>query len=520
MKMRPSIQLKALAVAAGAALLCSGCAVGPDYRRPKLPESSGYAPTPLPETTASAPGAAGAAQHFDATLDVPAQWWTLFQSAQLNALIERALKANPTLESARAALRQAQESVYAQEGFFFPSVQASYSPSRVKISGNTGGNSPGIQGNGSVISTTANTPASQGGTAPFNAPVIYNWHSAQVTVGFVPDVFGANRRQVESLQAQADAQRFEFEAARITLASNVVAAAIQEASLRAQIGAAQKSIAANTKSVDLLRQQQAAGFASRLDVAALESALAQSEALLPPLQKQLEQTRDLIRALAGQPQDRDVEQVFELESLQLPRELPLSLPSRLVEQRPDVRAAEAQVHAASAQVGVALAARLPQFAINANAGGNAGQFSQMFWASGKFFSIAGSVSQALFDGGTLKHRQRAAQEALAQAEAQYRSTVLTAFQNVADALRAVHADADTLGAAARAEAAAKTTLDLSQRQQEVGHVNALVVLNAEQAYQQTLIASAQARASRLGDAAALFQALGGGWWNGTETSGR
>lgn len=496
----------ALLTAALTAALSTGCAVGPDFQRPEAPRASGYAPTPLPTTTASAPGMAGAVQSFTTARDIPAEWWTLFQSPQLDSLIRKALQANPTIEAAQAALRQAQENVYAQRGFFYPTVQASYSPSRTKLSGNTGGNSPGLQGNGSVIATgqTETEP-------PASTPVIYTWHSAQLTVGFVPDVFGSNRRQVESLQAQADAQRFQLNAAYITLASNVVAAAIQEASVRDQLDAAKRIVAANARSLEIVQQQLKYGQVMRLDVAAQEAALAQAKQLLPPLQKQLEQTRDLIRALAGNLPSEDVEETFTLSSLHLPEELPLSLPSRLVEQRPDIRAAEEQLHAASAQVGVAVAARLPQVSLDATWGGNASRFSQMFWPSGLFWSVAGSVAQTLFDGGTLKHRQRAAEEALAQAAAQYRSTVLTAFQNVADTLHALHADADALQAASEAESAAKVTLDLARKQQELGAVSYLAVLSAEQAYQQTAITLVQARAARLGDTAALFQALGGSW---------
>jgi NodT family efflux transporter outer membrane factor (OMF) lipoprotein len=502
---------KTLCARAVAAMLASaalgGCTVGPDFHRPAPPVATDYAPAPLPASTAAAQGIAGAAQNFSAARDISAQWWILFRSPQLNSLIERAFKANPTIEMAQAALRQAQENVYAQQGFFFPTVQAGYSPSRIKLSGNTGGNSPGLQGDGTTIAT------SQTGAPPVSVPVIYNWHSAQLTVGFVPDVFGGNRRHVESLQAQADAQGFQLEAAYITLASNITAAAIQEASIRAQIAAVRRIIESNAKSVEILNGQFRLGYAARLDVAAQESALAQVEQLLPPLEKGLEQTRDLIRVLAGNAPDRDVEERFELASLNLPEELPLSLPSKLVEQRPDVRAAEALLHAATADVGVAVAARLPQFAINATAGGNAANFSQMFWDAGKFFSVSGLVSQSLFDGGTLRHQQRAAEQALAQAGAQYRSTVLSAFQNVADTLHALYADAQALKAAVRAEQAAKLTLDIARKQQELGYANYLSLLGAQQAYQQVAIVLVQTQAARLGDTAALFQALGGGWWN-------
>jgi NodT family efflux transporter outer membrane factor (OMF) lipoprotein len=337
-----------------------------------------------------------------------------------------------------------------------------------------------------------------------------------VTVGFVPDVFGSNRRQVESLAAQAEAQRFALEATYITLASNVAAAAIQEASLRAQLQATRQIIADNAKSLQVLRDQFRLGLAMRIDVAAQEAALAQAKAALPPLQKQFEQTRDLIRALVGNLPNEDVAETFDLDALQLPQELPLSLPGKLIEQRPDVRAAEAQLHSVNAQVGVAVAAMLPQFSITGSVGGNADELPWLFRTGGSFWNLVGDVTQPVFHGGTLLHQKRAAQQALKQAAAQYRSTVITAYQNVADSLHATLSDADALAADREAEKAAKVTLDLTQRQMEVGYVNYLALLSAEAAYQQALLNRVQAQAARFSDTVALFQALGGGWWNRTQ----
>jgi len=509
----PARQLVAIAAVA----LLAGCAVGPDYARPELPPSKRYSSVPLPVATASAPVAGGAAQKFAPERDIQADWWTLFQSPTLNALIEKAFATSPTIESAQAALRIAQENVYAQQGFFFPTVQASYTPSRTKLAGNLGGNSPGIQGDGSVISTVQGTPASEGGTPPFNGPVTYNFHTAQLTVGFVPDVFGANRRQVESLQAQAEAQQFQLQATYVTLASNIVAAAFQDALLQRQIATTKEMIDADVAAVDLVRRQLKAGYASRLDLAVQESALAQARQLLPPLHKQFEQNRNLLRALTGAVQDSEAP-AFEFDDLRLPEELPLSLPSQLIEQRPDVRAAEEQLRAGSAQVGVARAARLPQFSINATVGGAASRFSQMFWNSGKFFDLALGIAQPLFDGGTLKHRERAANESLRQAAAQYRSTVITAFQNVADTLQAIHADAEALKAANEVTETARTALDLTRRQHARGYLDRLALIGAEQTFRQAQLNLAQAQAARLGDTAALFQALGGGWWHRTSDS--
>jgi NodT family efflux transporter outer membrane factor (OMF) lipoprotein len=497
---------------AAAAAIASSCAVGPNFHTPEAPANAGYAPTPLPETISSAQIHGGEVQHFIAGRDIAFEWWQLFQSPALNSLIDKAFKANPTVAAAQAALAQAQELVYAQQGFFFPSVGATYQAERHKIAGNlTNDQAPGVQGNGNNLSAPLQTP----GISPYTAPLYYNFQTAELTVGFVPDVFGGNRRQVESLAAQAEAQRFALEATYITLASNVVAAAIQEASLRAQIRATREIIAADEKSLQILRDQFRLGQAMRIDVAAQETALAQAKATLPPLQLQFEQGRDLIRALVGNLPNQEVPETFELDALQLPPELPLSLPAKIIEQRPDVRAAEAQLHAANAQVGVAVAAMFPQFPITGSYGGNADQFSWMFRSGGPFWNLVGAITQPLFEGGTLLHRKRAAQEALKQAAAQYQSTVITAYQNVADTLHASLSDADALAANVDAENAAKVTYDLTRRQMEVGYVNYLILLGAETAYQQALLSRVQALAARYADTVALFQALGGGWWNRT-----
>lgn len=491
--------------------LLVACAAGPDFKRPDAPVASTYAPQPLPKLTASTDIPHGRAQSFVASKQIPSDWWSLFQSPQLNALIARAFRANPDIEAAQAALRQAQQSVIAQQGFFYPTVGVSYSPSRNKLAGNNGGNSPGMQGNGTLIQTYSNPAPGPG--LKNNGPAYYNFHVAQLTVGYVPDVFGLQRRRVESALAQEQMQQMQVQATYITLASNVVAAALQEASVRAQLAAVDRVIANNRENLDIMRRQLAMGYIAEIDVAAQEAALAQAEQALPPLRNQLEQTRDLIRALAGNTPDQDVPEIFELADLHLPEELPLSLPSKLVEQRPDVRIAEALLHDASAQYGVALANRLPQFSIQAAMGGMASTPDWMFRAGGGFFSVIGNVAQTIFDGGTLRAQSRGAEQALIQAGAQYRATVIAALQNVADTLHAIESDADVLKAAATFEQASKKVLELTRRQYELGFVGYQNLLIAEQNYQLSSISLVQAQTARLGDTAALYQALGGGWWN-------
>jgi NodT family efflux transporter outer membrane factor (OMF) lipoprotein len=347
----------------------------------------------------------------------------------------------------------------------------------------------------------------------------YNLYTPRVSVSYVPDVFGLNRRTVESLQAQAEQARFALAAAHITLSSNVVAAVVQEASLRAQIDATRELIAINSNLVQVVRNQLAKHAATRADLAAQESQLAQISATLPPLLKQLAQQRDLLAALSGGFPSKELAEKFELLSLQLPQKLPVSLPSQLIEQRPDVRQAEENMHSASAQIGIAVANRLPNFNLTADAGTMALTASKMFAAGAGFWDLGASVTQPIFQGGTLLHKERAARAAYVQAAEQYRSAVLTAFQNVADTLNALQHDAEALKADAAAADAAKVTLDLIRRQLETGEggeARQLALLNAEQTYQQAVINLVQAEANRYADTAALFQALGGGWWNRAE----
>jgi NodT family efflux transporter outer membrane factor (OMF) lipoprotein len=466
--------------------------VGPDFHAPAPPTVAGYTASPLPARTAAAPTPAGAAQRFVAGLDVSGRWWTSFGSPALDALVDRALAANPDLQAAQAALRVAREAYYAQRGALLPTLDAGYGLTRQKVS--------------QVVAP------------PLASNVdLYTLHTAQLNVGYVPDLFGGVRRQVESAQAQAESQRFQTEAAYLTLTSNLVAAAIQEASLRDQIAATRGAIEAQSRALQALRDQFARGEIARGDVAAQASALAQLEQSLPPLEKQRAQQADLIAILTGRPPAEVAEDGLRLSDLRLPTTLPVSLPAALVAQRPDVRAAQAALHAASAQIGVAAAARLPNIVLSANAGGASTAVGRLFSPGDVTWALAGSVTQPIFQGGALLHRQRGAQAAYAQAEAQYRSTVLTSFQNVADSLQALQSDASALAAAARAEREAADSLAIAQDAFRHGQVNSIAVFNAEQARQQARLGRVQAEGARLADTAALFEALGGGWWNRSDT---
>jgi NodT family efflux transporter outer membrane factor (OMF) lipoprotein len=480
------------AVALFAPLLTSACVVGPNFKPPAPPPVSSYTATP-PTPTAATPGVPGGeAQRFIAAADIPADWWTLFHSKPLNALIEQALAHNADLKAAQAALLVAHENTRAQKGAYAPQVSAGASITRQK------------------------DPSATLAPVPANNSFAYTLITPAVSVSYTPDVFGLNKRTVESLAAQEQATRYQMIAVDITLSANVALAAITEASLEDQIDTTNDLIGINRQILSLLQFQKSKGYIGGTDIAAQQTQLAQLQASLPPLIKQRDQQKDLLAVLTGAyPADAPSEK-FTLASLTLPSDLPLTLPSALVEQRPDVLQAEENMHAASAQIGVARANRLPNFTLSANAGTNALSIGQIFGPGTGFWNIGASLLAPIFDGGTKLHQERGARAAYTQSAEQYRSTVLTAFQNVADTLVALEQDANTLKATVAAADAAKTSLDLSRLQYKDGYAAYLAVLNADQAYQQARLAQVQAEADRFTDTAALFQALGGGWWHRPE----
>jgi NodT family efflux transporter outer membrane factor (OMF) lipoprotein len=483
-----------MAVLLVASLVTSGCVVGPNFKPPAAPSVSGYTAAP-PAPTVATPGVpGGGGQRFIAAGDIPADWWRLFHSKALDELIAQALANNADLKAAQAALLVAHENVRAQRGASVPKISTGINVTRQQ------------------------DPSGALAAVPSNNAFLYTLVTPQLSVSYTPDVFGLNRRTVEAATAQEQASRYQMVAVDITLTANVVTAAIEEASLEDQIDATNELIRISRDILGLLQLQKSKGYIGGTDLAAQQAQLAQLEATLPPLAKQREQQNHLLAVLTGRFPSQYPAEKFTLASLTLPPDLPLSLPSQLVEQRPDVLQAEANLHAASAQVGIATANRLPNITLSANAGSTALAIGQVFGPGTGFWNIGAGLLTPIFDGGTLLHQQRGARAAYQQSAEQYRGTVLTAFQNVADTLAALEQDANALKATAAARDAAKSSLDLSRLQYRDGYAAYLAVLNANQAYQQARLSLVASQANRFTDTAALFQALGGGWWHRADLS--
>jgi len=417
--------------------------------------------------------------------DIPRDWWSAYQSPRITSLVAQALLRNPTIEAGVANLRAAQEMVNAQQGLFYPTVQSGYNAAR--------------QNSGNVLSS----PLSSNST-------LFNLHTAQLTVGFVPDVFGGNRRQVESLQAAALSQQYQLDALKITLASNVVAAAIQEGQLSQQIGIAESAIRIAAEQLAQLKGLQASGYSGGLDVAQQQLAYVQAVALLPPLQKQIEQTRNLLAMLCGTLPALQLPGGL-IDDIHVPAALPSMLPSRLVERRPDVQAAQEQLHASHAQIGVAVANMLPQITLSASLAYSNDALTGLLSNANQSWGLLGGLTQPLFAGGALRARKRVAEASADAALAQYQNVVLIAFQNVADALYALESDARSLTAARDVETANQQLVTHLQRQLEQGYISRPLLLVAQQSLLQAQLSRVASNAAYLSDTAALYQALGGGW---------
>lgn len=465
----------------------TSCAVGPNFKSPAAPAISTYTQNPLPAKTASTPslGKAGKSQTLIMGRDIPDEWWQLFHSEAINTLVRIGIANSPNLAAAMATLREAQETYNAQfESAFFPAISGTFAGQRQRFPG-----------------ASLDVPSS-----------IFSTFNATVNVSYTLDVFGGLRRQVEGYLAEVDYQRYEFLAAYLTLTTNVVTTAVTMASLEAQIATTHELINAQRNQLAIVKKQFYLGGVSGENVASQETLLAQTEATLPPLEKSLAQTNHALAVLIGDYPNASLPTI-KLNKLTLPTPLPVSLPSQLVRQRPDIMAAEALLHAANAQIGVATANLLPQITLTSNGGWSATRLSQLILPNNRTWGIGASILQPIFQGGSLWATRRATIAARNAAVAQYRQTVLQALQNVADSLRAIDYDAKQLRANRKAEMAAYRYLNLTQAQYRLGGASYLDLLNAQQQYLQNKITRITAEATRYNDTAALFQALGGGWWN-------
>ena len=481
-------------------LALAGCAVGPHFVSPDVPSEAGYRKDALSAQTRAVDGIPqGDAQRFIQTTPMQARWWTNFDSPEIDRRVDLALANSPTIDSAEAALRQAQANVDATRGGLFPTVNANAGSTRSKSALGGFGNS-GSAG-GAVTPGVARSSAS--------AYTIYN---AGVSVSYAPDLFGGVRRGVEAQQALADAQFYQLGATYLTLASNVATTSFREASLREQIRSTEEIVSLFKEQLDLVQKQFDVGAISMGDVLQSRAQIASAQAQLPGLRQQLAATQTQLAVYLGQTPASTELTALSLDAIALPTDIPVSLPSELVRQRPDIRAAEAQLHRATAQVGVATANLFPQISLSGSWGSQAVDGGSNLFGSGtSVWSLGLNLLQPIFRGGTLRAQKRAAEAGLDQASANYRSTVLTAFQNVADSLRALELDAESLAAQAEAEQATASSLDLVKKQYRDGSINYLQVLDSTRLYQQARLALIAARAARLADTAALYASLGGGW---------
>jgi NodT family efflux transporter outer membrane factor (OMF) lipoprotein len=468
-----------------AVLTIAGCAMGPNFKAPAPPDTTRYTPGAQPDVTAETNVPGGVSQTFVA--------YSLFQSEPLDGLVRQALHDSPTVEAAKAALRSAEATYSAERGALLL---------------------PGLDGQAGV--TRERVPGARSG-APGTPASVFTLYNTSVNVSYRLDIFGASRRQLEGLRAEADYQRWQLEAANLTLTGNVVTTAFDVASLRDQLAAVNDVVASESSQLIVVQRQFEVGAASRSDVLSQNAQLAQAQAVVPALEKALAQARHRLAVLAGRtPDDASIGRFgaqFELEHCTLPTELPVSVPAKLVRQRPDIQAAEALLHQATAALGLATANLYPQLNLTGSIGTEALTAGGLFGAGSQTWSAGASLLQPLFHGGDLRYKKKAAVADLDRADANYRQAVLGALQEVADTLRALEADARALRAQVESERAAAEALDIAQKQFKAGGISYVTVLNGQRLYFQARQSRVQAQAARYADSAALFQALGGGWWN-------
>jgi NodT family efflux transporter outer membrane factor (OMF) lipoprotein len=473
-----------------AALLLGACAAGPDFVRPAVPGDTAYVPA------SSQPGkldALGQAQQLDLHATLAADWWRLFGSPSIDMMVDTALAGNPGIQGAEATLRESQDNLRAGYGVFFPQVGIGVGATRQR-------------------ETLARLGLSGAGS-------IFNLFTLGPTISYALDLFGAQRRTVEGLRATTDYQRYMLLAADITLTGNVINTAIAREAYAEQMEITQGLIDLQRDQLAITRTRADAGTVPYSAVASVRSALATTEAALPALEQHRDQADHLLSTLLGHTTGQGSVPGFRLDALHLPGNLPLSLPSDLVRQRPDILAAEAQLHVANANIGVATAALFPSFSLNGSYGTNGNTVSSLSQAQSKFWSAGVSGDWQVFQGGSAWFNRKAAQEAYSRSLSDYRQAVLGAFEQVADSLKALQHDALELDAQSEAMQASQEALKLTQANYAAGIAGYLDVLSADQQYQQSRLAYVQVMAQRYQDTVGLYVALGGGWWNATPPTG-
>lgn len=492
-----------LTVIVSAAVLI-GCKMGPNFRPPEAPKTTSYTSKPLPTKTKQAPSSKGKAQHFRYNQYISDSWWTVFHSQALNSLIQKGLQNNPSVEVSQASLRSAQANLLATVGpSLFPNVSTQFS---------------GYHEHTNLLAAGINLQQNPQEAAIVTLQNPFNLYNASIGVSYSLDVFGGTRRQLEALHADIEHQYFELEATYLTLTANIVTSAITIASLRAQIKTTEELIDCQQKWLKVTKNNFKLGHTSRLEVLTRENRLNETQASLPPLKDNLAKKTNALSVLIGTLPSESHIPNLQLEGIHLPTQLPVSLPSLFVRQRPDIRSAESLLHKASAEIGVATANIFPKFVLAANYGWNGTLITQLFSPANVIWNYGGQVAQTLFQGGALIAKRKVAIANFEFAAAQYRKTVLESLQNVADVLRALEFDAELLAVQANTEKNAKISFNLMKIQHNVGKVDYATLLSAQEKYLLAHLDVIQAEARRLTDTAALFQSLGGGWWNRNDSS--
>lgn len=479
---------RALGALAAAGL--AACTMGPDFRAPEAPSTGVYTAGAPPSSTIAADGVA---QRFVPARDLPADWWTLYASPKLDALVRAALAASPTLPQARARLAQAQEDLNARTSSVqLPAVDGAIGLSRNQID-----------------------PAALGfPDAPKTGP--FTLYSVGVSVSYTIDAFGGARRELESLDAVVETRRHELDAAQVALTANVVTSAIRAARLRDQIAATRSILDAQAKLLAIAEERHALGAVSEVEVARQRALVGETRAAMPPLERDLAQAMHALAVYTGRTPGDAALPAIELSDLALPREVPLVVPADLVRQRPDIRASEARLHRASAAIGVAEANRYPRLTLSGGLSSDRTRIEDVLGQGINVWNVGIALVQPLLRQSELKARQREAVAAYDEALAAYRESVLTGVANVADALRALEQDAHALAARSEQAREAARAYAITRERYALGGVSQIELIDAERTRLAAELERSQAAAARLADTAALFQAMGGGWWAANE----